>query len=455
MMQLSEALCRHVAETAWDDLPPACRDMTARALLDGTGVIWAASGMSEDAAPFLALARTQAHGPARVIGTDLQRTAEAAAFANGAMAHALDYEDAFDAAPSHPNAALIPAALGLAQEIGASGKELLTALAIGCDLVCRLGLSLRRPMEAGGWYPPPILGAYGAAAACARLLGLDWKQVRSALSLTLCQTTMPGAIKHNRDTNIRAIREAFPAQAAILATRLAAGGVVGFEQPFEGRDGFFDLYAAGRFDEAPLRDGLGHFFHGQNLSFKPWPSCRGTHVYIELASRMIHARGLRSTDIAAIRVGVDKVTRMLIDPLERKRAPALAIDAKFSIPFTLALAAVRANVTLDDFGEASLRDPQVLAVAALVEPDPVEGTGWPIGSGGSLTLELRDGSVLREELATPLGAPSRPLTRDQLIAKFVDCTARAAKPLDAGEAGTLAESILSIERCPDVRLVFA
>lgn len=454
MSSLSETICRHIAETPFEALPAQCMEMTARALLDGTGVIRAASGMSEDAQPFLSLATLQPAGPARVLGTSLSIGAEAAAFANGAMAHALDFEDAFDAAPSHPNASMIPAALALAQEIGSSGRELLTALAIGCDLVCRLGLSLRRPMEAGGWYPPPIIGAYGAAAACARLLGLDWKQVRSALSLTLCQATMPGAIKHNRDTNIRAVREAFPAQAAITSARLAAGGVVGFDAPFEGRDGFFDLYAGGEFDPAVLLAQLGTRFFGQDLSFKAWPSCRGTHVYIELADRLIHKRGLKTDDIAVIRAGIDDVTRMLIEPIERKRAPAVAIDAKFSIPFTLALSAVRGRVTLDDFDPSALGDPGVLAMATLVEGLEGEIGEWPAGSGGRLEVVLHSGEILSETLDVPLGAPSRSLSRDQLVDKFVNCAARAREPLGDGAARSLAEHILAIEAAPDVREIF-
>lgn len=454
MPSLSDALCRHIATTPYEAIPEACRDMTRRALLDGTGVIWAASGMSEDAAPFLALSAGQAAGPSRILGTGMKVSAEKAAFANGAMAHALDYEDAFDAAPSHPNASMIPAALALAQELGSDGRTLLTALAIGCDLVCRLGLSLRRPMEAGGWYPPPIIGAYGAAAACARLLGLDAAQTRDALSLMLCQATMPGAIKHSRDTNIRAIREAFPAQAAILCARLAAGGIVGFDAPIEGRDGFFDLYAGGQYDDGVMLDRLGVWFHGQMLSFKPWPSCRGTHAYIELAINLIHRAGIEASDIAAIHAGIDKVTWMLIEPRSRKQAPAVAIDAKFSIPFTLALAAVRGKVTLDDFDAASLADPRVLAMAALVSPVEADQDSWPAGSGGFLTIELKNGERLHGRFDTPLGSPERPLEREQLIAKFVDCTARARIPLDAAAARELAEKILAIDEYQNINSIF-
>jgi len=114
-MLLSEAVCRHIAETPASAILESAKDAAGRVLLDATGVMFAASGQSPDVAPFIALAREGGAGPCSVLGTDVTASAPMAALANGAMAHALDYEDAFDAAPGHPNASLVPAALALAQ----------------------------------------------------------------------------------------------------------------------------------------------------------------------------------------------------------------------------------------------------------------------------------------------------------------------------------------------------
>src|SRR5690606_36342759 len=134
------------------------------------------------------------------------------------------------------------------------GRELVTAIAVGCDLVCRVALSLRQRLEDRGFFPPTLLGGLGAAAAAARLLKLSPEQVRAALSLMLCQLAAPGEIKHSAGTDIRAVREAFPAQAAVLAAVLARDGVAGFEQPLEGPGGFYRLYADGRYDSADVLD---------------------------------------------------------------------------------------------------------------------------------------------------------------------------------------------------------
>jgi len=446
---LSDALCGHIARIDHAALPEATRNTTKLALLDAMGVMLAASGLSEEVRPFLALAEDAPAGTAAILGTGRSASAAVAALTNGALGHALDYEDAFDRAPCHPNAALVPAVLAMAQALGGvDGGTFLAAMAAGCDLNCRMALSLRRPMEAGGWYPPPIIGAFGATAAAARIAGLDAEATRSALSLALCQAVMPGEIKHSRATTIRAVREAFPAQAAVQAVLLARAGVTGFEAPLEGPAGFYALYAGSEYDPADLLDGLGESFYGEDLTFKAWPACRGTHAYIEAALRLRETLDWR--EIVRIEAPVGTVQRMLVTPAARKAAPETAIDAKFSIPFTLALALVRGRVGLDDFDAASRSDADVLRMASLVEAVEDE-TRIPSAFAGEVTVVLRDGRVLSEHVATALGNPERPLGRGRLLAKFRDCAARAAVPLSAAGIEALAEQILELEQLADIR----
>jgi 2-methylcitrate dehydratase PrpD len=445
---LSAALARHVAAFPVDALPVTAAHAASRAVLDGIGVMMAASGASADAQPFIALAsRHRGAKEATILGFDRRTTAERAAFANGAMAHALDYEDAFDPAPCHPNASLIPAALAVAErEGGVSGRELLAAVAIGCDLACRLGLSLCRPMESGGWYPPPIIGAFGAVSAAARLLRLDQSQVTDAFSLMLCQATAPGEIRHSRNAVIRAVREAFPAQAAVVSADLARKGVRGFEAPFEGEGGFFRMFANGEYAPDALLHGLGERFWIEELSFKPWPACRGAHGAIEAALRLGAVPEFDWRKIGAVRLEGAPFQRMLVDPLDRKRAPATVIDAKFSLPFTVALALVHGRATLSDFDQGRLGDPEVRQLASRVS----FGDRADLGpAAAAVTLEMLDGRTLHAEVAIPLGSPERPLDDAALRAKFIDCAAHAAAPL--ANPGAAADELLSIATVPDIR----
>jgi 2-methylcitrate dehydratase PrpD len=444
-LDISARLARHVESVRYEDLSPATLHSTKRALLDALGVMLAASGLSEDVQPFVVMARAMGGaGESSILGSWERVSASAAAFANGAMAHALDFEDSFDAAPTHPNASSIPAALAIAQSLqSVSGREFLTAIAVGCDVTCRLALSVGNALERSPWYPPPILGAFGAVAAAAKLTRLNVEQIKDAFSLMLCQTACPGEIKHSEHSVIRAVREAFPAQAAVTSAMLAAKNVRGFDRPFEGQGGFYRLFASGTCDEHALFAQLGERFYIDELSFKPWPCCRGTHPYIEAAQQLRDGHALDWRRIKSIRARIGPVQRMLSEPVERKRAPSTVIDAKFSIPFTTATAFIAPEVTLDCFSVEKLRHSDVLSLSQCVEFDFQEQGAS--ATNGAIDVELDDGHHLGAEIPQALGHPSRPLDDSRLQAKFVDCAMRALKPMSREEAEGLCERVMDLD----------
>jgi 2-methylcitrate dehydratase PrpD len=455
---LSLALARHVAGAGAASLPAATQRATKRALLDAIGVIAAASGLSQEAKPFVDLAISTTGRPeASILGTGLRVAATRAALANGALSHALDYEDAFDAAPVHPDASLVPAVLALAEssELPVAGGDVLAAIAVGCDIACRLGLALVRPLEHGGWYPPPILGAMGAVAGAARLLSLEPRQVLDAWSLMLLQNSCSGQIIHSADSTIRAVREAFPAQAAVDCVRLARAGVRGFAEPFEGAAGFFAMFAGGEYLADVLLSQLGQRWLIDELSFKPWPSCRGTHAAIECALRLRADVAIDPAAIERIVVEGGTVQSMLANPIERKQAPRTAIDAKFSLPWTIALALREGTVSLESFDGSRLSDPDIRSLAARVEFRLREDWGRRRATSGALELHLQDGTVLRHLVEDPLGSPVHPMDEAGLREKFADCLARARRPRDGAQARAIADRILALDQEPDVRLLIA
>lgn len=451
---LSSELARHVAAVRFAQLPKSTVHASKRALLDAVGVMYAASGLAREVRPFIDLALAQkGASESTILGTGARVPAAMAALANGAMSHALDYEDAFDAAPVHPDASLIPVVLALAQSRApVNGRRLIAAIATGCDFACRLALCPRQPLEAGGWYPPPILAAFGAVAGAANLLGLSPERTLSAWSLLLLQNSCAGEIKYDADTVIRAVREAFPAQAAVMSTLLAEAGIQGFRAPFEGRAGFFALFAGGRFEPRDLLEDLGKRYLIEQLSFKPWPSCRGTHAAIEAALWIREQPGFDASQVEAVIIQGGTVQAMLAEPLQRKREPATAIDAKFSLPFTVATALLKGKVTLESFADSALEDREVRALAKRVVF--VEHPQSSATSAG-VVLRQRDGRSFEHSVADPRGSPARPLTDEALVDKFVDCAGRAQVPLPPSSARALAARILALENEPDAGAVFA
>ncbi|HMI93653.1 MAG TPA: MmgE/PrpD family protein [Polyangiales bacterium] len=450
---MTRRLARHLAGVRYADLPDGAVRAAKRSLLDAIGVSLGASGLEPACAAFAELAAEQT-GPCTILGFAQRSSPTMAAFANGALAHALDFEDAYDGAPAHPNAAPVPVALALAErDPGITGQELICALASGCDLVCRLALALEQNPDVYGFYPPPILAAFGAAATAAKLLRLDEDRIVAALALTLLQTTFSSQWKRDPHSTVRAVRDAFPAKAGLTAALLAARDVTGFEAAIEGEHGLYGLYARGAYDPAILLDGLGERFAGERVSFKPWPSCRGTHAFIEAALQLRE----RSGSIVRERSGsidrTDKIeargaplNRMLMEPDAQKRMPSTAIDAKFSLPFCLGLALTRGAVTLDDFAPEQLANPDTLAIAARVSYSELPGAGMREATQGELTLWLRDGTRLDQRVERPLGHPDNPLDDAALIAKFIDCAGRARVPLAQERARRAAEVLFGIER---------
>lgn len=436
---ISQTIAAHFAALRFDALPPATVHATRRALLDALGVTLGASGLGEDARPYRAHALT-ATGPARLVGFTQRTTPSLAALANGALAHALDFGDTFDAGPAHPNAALVPALLALADADPAIDfAAFLTAMAAGSDLACRLSLAPPRAYEEGGWYPPPLVNLIATAAACAKLLGLDADGIRDAMGLALVQGSFPSEIKYDADSPMRGVREGFVARAAVEAALLARAGAFGFAEPLEGKAGFFAVYGGGAPTDA-LLDGIGQRFLGDQVSFKPWPACRGTHPYIE-AALMLRDR-IDLAQVVRIEAETGPIQEMLIRPQPEKAAPDQPIQAKFSIPYTVAAALLDGEVTLATFLPVRIADPETRALAAkVVEVRNPEWTRAHAASG-SLTSVMHDGRRIEHRVMQAAGHPDRPIGDSALAAKFVDCAAYAATPMDAPAAERLACRIL-------------
>jgi 2-methylcitrate dehydratase PrpD len=443
---LSRRLAEHAASVRPEALPAAVLAATRTSVLDQTGAILAASGLAACCAPFARMARDGATGRASVLGHGFRSSAELAAFANGAMAHALDYEDTHDATLVHPHAAVLPAALAVAQARGASGAELLAAVAVGADLACRIALAFERsPERADGFAVVPLVGAYGAAAAVGRLLGSPPERIVHALSLVLGLVTGSAAGMRDPGSHWRAVRDGFAARAAVTAATLAHHGVNGFERPLEGPAGYYALYGGGRFDESAALRGLGERYEGAAVSFKPWPSCRGTHAFVEATLALAAGRPLRAGDVRAVQVRTSPFFRTLCEPRAARIAPDTATAAKFSIPFAVGTALVRGRVALEDFADAALHDPAVRSVAATVSHEVCEDWVGDRATRGAVRIVLADGTTLEHEVLAPLGHPTNPMPAAALREKFRECAAHAAEPMTPERIERIAARIATLE----------
>lgn len=443
----SLALAQHVAGASIGAMTAAARHMSARSILDAIGVSMAASGEEPACAPFLAQALEAGGRPqSLVLGTGRRAPLAMAALANGALAHALDYEDAHDPSRTHPNAAAVAAAVSIATARGGiSGSDFLLAVALGADVACRVSMAQGNVDELPlAFYPPAIAGTFGATATASRLLGLDATQTLAAFSIALCQNSCSAEILSDAYSDLRAVRDGFSAQAGVQAAQLAARGVRGFSAPFEGERGLYAMVSGGQHVPGLLTRELGRRFEGEFVGFKAWPACRDNHPYIQAVLEGQARDDIDPASVESIMAEVPQRSLIVTEPMAEKRRPRAAIDAKFSLYFTVAATLRQRAVTFGTYKPAALRDAATLALADRVE--------YRVGNGPPrLLLRLRDGRSLQWQPGTLYGSPENPLPDDVLVEKFIDCGSVARRPRPAGALRALAARLLAIESERDMR----
>ena len=448
--QLSHVLARHVVETR--ALPNRALLATQASLTDAVAVSIAASSLTPAARPFLETALEISHGSSVIVGYGERCSAPMAAWVNGALAHGIDYEDTHDSAIAHPHAAAIAAALAMIdyRPEPVSGTEFLTAIGLAGDLVCRIAASFDVSPDTFGWHVTPWLGVFGAATAAGKLLNLDADQMIAAWSLSMSQMASFGELKYSPLSDVRSVRDAFAAKAGVLGVMLAARNVRGYERPLEGKAGFLNGVARNQYQPVRILDALGEVFLGAEVSFKPWPACRGTHAYIEAGVAISRMAGFDPSQVDDIEVVINQKNEMLCLPEELKRAPENAIGAKFSIPFTVATALVKGEVTIASFEPDALKDPRILSLAARVRHRLDPGIPLRETTKGSVTVKA-GGEVFSHSVDKALGHPEKPLGPVEFKAKFNDCVGYAAKPFGDQKREQLWDCLNRVYQLNDVR----
>lgn len=411
-----------IARTTYEDLPQEAVAGAVNGLLDTLAVSYAAVDTSPSLAAAVRLALTQGPGPASLIGRPEKVSALMAAFANGALVHFLDYDDVEFDSVYHPSGALVPALLALCEaQGGVSGRELITAIAIGQDLGIRMARAIptaRRPP----WHRSVLIGTFAAAAACAKVMGLSAEGIRDALGHALNQAAGSLEMRWSTASEIGCMYVAYSAHSGLFSAMMAQAGVPSVSTVFDGQAGFFNLYFDGYCAREKLLGGLGQVFTGAECSLKPWPCCAAINTYVLALLNGMKTHAFSAHDILEIELLAGNYAIRNCEPLEDRRRPLTAPDAKFSLPYCVAIAAQRGWLGLKDFDQAARRDPEVLAITAKITAryDASYDIQHTIPAG-AMHVKLTDGRVLFLREETPLGHLLNPLTAEDLCDKLRDC----------------------------------
>jgi len=303
---VSRSLADFAAGVDYSSLPVGAVEAAKKSVLDTLGVILAASGMEPAVHSVIDLVRDSGGRPeASILGFGGRASAVMAAFANGAMAHCLDYDDQTPWG-QHASSSIVPAALALAERMdGASGQDMIAAVAAGQDIFARLRCHVGWRKD---WNLSTVLGIFAATAAGSRLLGLSRDEAHNALGIASQQSCGVMEVVTGTGGNLRSIYAGFPAKGAVVSALLAQQGVTGVEALFEGRYGLFNTYFDGKYDRVAILKDLGADFKGASTLHKPWPSVGTSHSHIHATIEIVRHHNVRVEEIDAVRVYVATTT---------------------------------------------------------------------------------------------------------------------------------------------------
>lgn len=341
---------------------------------------------------------------------------------NATSAHGVELDDTDNSASLHPGNVVIPAALAVAQDVGADGARAATAIVAGYDAMIRIGRAAgaQRQYERG-FHPTATCGVFGAAVAAGSLLGLDAGQLARALGIA--GSFSAGSLEYIAGGAwTKRLQVGGAVQSGILAALLAARDYQGPPTIIEGRFGFLHGYA-GSAATPELTRGLDEPFSIMGVSVKAFACCRYCQTPVDGLLQLISRDGIEPGMVESIDVGLVSPGHPIVaEPREQKLDPRNSVDAQFSLPYSMAVALARGSASLRDFDAASIADPQVRGLMPLVtahheaQLDAMYPQSWP----ARVSVQLTEGSQAEILLTDCAGDPSRPLSWAQLQAKFLD-----------------------------------
>jgi 2-methylcitrate dehydratase PrpD len=368
--------------------------------------------------------KASASGPATLWGTGFSMPPEAAALWNGIAAHVLDYDDVTSPMGGHPSVALLPGLVALAEARGLHGNELALAYIVGFEVACKLGRALGSAHYDKGWHTTSSIGTVAAAAACAKLLGLDARGISDAIGLAVAQAA---GTRENFGTDAKAFQAGQCGAAAVRATLLAEQRFSASATALDGASGYATLYCATD-DLAKELSSLGREpleIDKSGIEVKKYPACYVTHRPIDAVLDFKREHGLSLEDVRHVSV---ETSASGLSPLIT-HAPTTGVEGKFSLAYVIAAALSDGEVRLSSFTDDAVRRPNIRSFFGKVDAHEAGGKMTP--RWASVRLTLATGQTLERRVDVLRGSPRAPLSDAQLAEKLADCLSWGGSRLSA------------------------
>jgi 2-methylcitrate dehydratase PrpD len=440
----TESLAHYAINLQYEDIPPDVLQRAKNTIADGVGAMIFGYDLPWSQIVVDYALKYGRGGKCHILGKGgPQVSAPFAALANGALAHAFELDGATK--PSfgvHPCATVFPAALAIAQEIGGSGRDVLTAFVAATEVMVRIGRATKKSNEHRGFHGPGTTGPFGAALGAGLLMGLDAERMTNALGIAASLAC--GIVQFTRSGTgamVKRLHFGRANESGVLAANLAADGFTGPHDALEGELGFLRVFC-NEIDEVALTATLGKKFETLGIYMKRF-ACHGcAQVPLQALQELQAEHGFTGQDIEAIEVSGSEERVDRHNQLE----PEDPMLAQYSVPFSLALACFRDPRDPRAFDQSALADPAIRSltrrVRYFISSDPEEQES----DINTVTVELKNGKRFGRQARTFLGTPSMLPSQNDVYEKFAILTRHCAKQ----RADEIFERIQGLEHEKDI-----
>ncbi len=441
MQGISSTYSDFIVNNRFDDLKPEVIQQAKKLILDLIGVSLAGYRMMEFPRLLVDYMTSLGGTPeATIFQTKKKFPAINAVLANAACAHAIDMDDGHRFGALHPGTVIIPAALAATELSGASTKDLIAGVVVGYEVMIRIGMAIVPSSLSRGFHITGITGPYGAAAAAGKILGLSRDEIVGAFGLAGLQAS--GLIQVNHEVEGAKVKPINPARAAtsgLLSCILAQRGARGPLDIFEGEDGYLKAFA----DEVKsdlLTRGLGQEYEVLNVYLKLYAACRHAHAPIDAALESFTNIRIDTSEINEIHIE----TYPAAIRLAGIKDPTTPSAARFSIPFSVALALIKKDAGADKYTEENVRDQTVRKLAGKVQLSANKSWEqlYPEKRGATATIITYDGETCSAEVELAKGEPENPASWEEIYKKFY---ANSTLLISEKEAKKLGHIIMDLE----------
>ena len=452
---LSSELARWAAGVAFGNLPQDIVAATKLRVMDVIGLALAGAETDFGRSVREAALAISTAGPCRILGFGDRVGVTAAAFANGAFSQALEFDDTHNESIVHMSSPAVAVALALSEFTTVSGRDLITAIAIGNEISCRVGSVSSGELHRRGFHPTGLFATFGAAYLAGKLLGLDADALARAAGIA--GSFASGLLECWVDgTQTKFLHPGWSAQSGIMAALLARSGVTGPAQVFEGRWGLFASHvqdSSAHRDFARINDRLGEHWESRNSSFKPFPAAHVIHPYISAVLRLRAKHGIKPDDVERIECPVTAfMVGIVCEPTAEKLAPASDSHGRVSLQYSVAEALYHGALGKAAYSAESRGNPEILALAHRVQYHIDPDYPGPGRFKGAAKITLKDGRAFEEIEEYNRGSAENPMTYQELRSKFDD---NSSGYLSAQQRDRLASKIEQLEFLPAASAMFA